>query len=76
MASGEPVRVADVITAVAAAVGRLDLVRLRVLPLRPGEPDSLTADVRRLREEVGWAPSVGLGEGVRLTVDWWQRRRL
>jgi nucleoside-diphosphate-sugar epimerase len=73
MASGEPVRVADVIAAVAKAAGRPDLVRLGAQPLRPGEPDSLTAAVRRLRDEVGWAPSVGLCEGAARTVEWCRR---
>ncbi len=72
MASGRPVRVAEVIAAVAEAAGRPDLVRLGARPLAPGEPDSLTADVRRLREEVGWASSIDLREGAARTVSWWR----
>lgn len=72
MASGEPVRVADVVAAIAAAAGRPELVRLGALPQRPGEPERLTADVRRLREEVGWSPSVDLWEGALRTVEWWR----
>lgn len=72
VASGEPVRVADVVAAIAAAAGRPELVRLGALPQRPGEPERLTADVRRLREEVGWSPSIGLREGAARTVDWWK----
>lgn len=73
MASGEAVRIADVITAVAAAAGRPDLVRRGAQPVARGEPETLTADVRRLRMEVGWAPSIGLREGVARTVDWWRQ---
>ncbi|MFI5004192.1 MAG: NAD-dependent epimerase/dehydratase family protein [Solirubrobacterales bacterium] len=75
MASGEPVRVEEVVAAVAAAAGRPDLVRRGARPGGQGEPDSLTADVRRLRDEVGWAPTVGLHEGVSRTVDWWRQTR-
>jgi nucleoside-diphosphate-sugar epimerase len=71
MASGEPVRVADLVSAIAAAAGRPELVRLGALPQRAGEPERLTADVRRLREEVGWSPSIGLVEGAARTVSWW-----
>jgi nucleoside-diphosphate-sugar epimerase len=72
MASGEPVRVAEVIAAIAEAVRRPELVCLGARPLAPGEPESLTAEVRRLREEVGWAPAVGLREGAARTVSWWR----
>jgi len=72
MASGEPVRVADVVSAIAAATGRPELVRLGALPQRAGDPERLTADVRRLREEVGFRPAVGLAEGAERTVQWWR----
>jgi nucleoside-diphosphate-sugar epimerase len=72
MASGEPVRVAELVAAVADAAGRPELVRLGALPQRPGDPERLTADVRRLREEVGWSPSIDLREGVARTVAWWR----
>jgi nucleoside-diphosphate-sugar epimerase len=73
VASGELVRVADVVGAIAAAAGRPELVRLGALPQRPGDPERLTADVRRLREEVGFRPAVDLAEGARRTVAWWRR---
>ena len=65
-----PVR--DVVAAVAAAAGRPDLVQWGALPQRPGDPPLLEADVRRLREEVGWRPSVPLDEGIARTVEWWK----
>ncbi len=70
VASGEPVRVADVVAAIGASTGRPELVRMGALPQRSGEPERLTADVRRLRKEVGWSPSIDLGESVARTVDW------
>jgi nucleoside-diphosphate-sugar epimerase len=73
MASGEPLRVVDLVGAIAQAAGRPELVRLGALPASPNEPERLTADVRRLREEVGWTPAVGLREGAQLTVGWWRQ---
>jgi nucleoside-diphosphate-sugar epimerase len=73
MASGRPVPVADLVMAVAESAGRPELVRLGARPLAPGEPERLTAEVRRLREEVGWVPAVGLREGAERTVKWWRR---
>jgi nucleoside-diphosphate-sugar epimerase len=72
IASGIPVPVAEVIAAIAAESGRLELVRVGARPQRPGEPGRLTAEVRRLRESTGWSPSIGLREGAALTVDWWK----
>ncbi len=72
MASGEPVRVAEVIAAIAAETGRPELVRLGALPANPAEPERLTADVRRLREEVGWSPALDLSQGAAWTVSWWR----
>lgn len=72
MASGVPTRVKDLVMAIGAAAGRPELVRLGALPQRAGDPERLTADVRRLREEVGWRPSFDLRAGAALTVDWWR----
>ncbi len=73
MASGVPVRVADVIWAVAEATGCPEFVRLGARPAATGEPETMTAEVRRLREEVGWTSTVGLREGVAQTVEWWRQ---
>jgi nucleoside-diphosphate-sugar epimerase len=72
VASGIPVSVADVISAVAVQTGRPELVRMGARSQRPGEPESLTADVRRLREEVGFRLEVDLSEGIERTVAWWR----
>jgi len=72
MASGEPLTIAELVQAIAAAAGRPELVRLGALAANPAEPQRLTAEVRRLREEVGWTPTAGLREGVERTVDWWR----
>jgi nucleoside-diphosphate-sugar epimerase len=73
LGSGVPVQVAEVIAAIAAETGRPGLVRIGARPQRPGESERLTADVRRLREDVGWSPAIDLREGVARTVDWWKQ---
>jgi nucleoside-diphosphate-sugar epimerase len=72
MASGSPVRVRDLIEMIAAAAGRPELVRLGARPGNPNEPDRLTADNRRLREDVGWSPSMPLTAAAEQTVAWWR----
>jgi nucleoside-diphosphate-sugar epimerase len=70
--SGDAVAVRDVISLIAAAAGRPDLVRWGEIPQRPGDPPVLEADVARLRDEVGWTPGIPLEEGIRETVEWWK----
>jgi nucleoside-diphosphate-sugar epimerase len=72
MASGVAVRLRDFIQAIAEAADRPDLVRLGARPAGPNEPASLTAAVSRLRDEVGWTPSLTLAEAAEKTVAWWK----
>jgi nucleoside-diphosphate-sugar epimerase len=74
VASGSPARVRDVVELIAAELGHSDLLRFGAVPTPPGEPPVVTADVRRLREELGWVPRFSLENGVTQTVDWWRRR--
>jgi nucleoside-diphosphate-sugar epimerase len=62
--SGEGVAVRDAVAEIARAAGRPELLELGALPQRPGEPGRLVADVRTLREAVGFVPRIGLREGV------------
>ena len=71
LASGSPIRLRDLIEALAAAAGRPDLVRLGARPAPAGEPDELVADVTRLREEVGWISSSTLERRAADTIRWW-----
>ena len=74
MASGDPVRVRDLVEALARAAGRPDLLRLGARPASPDEPAELTADARRLRDEVGWSPARSLADRAAETVGWWRER--
>ncbi|HWS87095.1 MAG TPA: NAD(P)-dependent oxidoreductase [Pyrinomonadaceae bacterium] len=74
IASGRPVSLAEVIDKVAVRLGRSHLVRLGAVPAPAGEPPSLTAEVARLREEVGWSPGYSLDEGLEETIEWWRSR--
>jgi nucleoside-diphosphate-sugar epimerase len=73
IARGEPVAVSRVLELIASEIGRPELVLRGALPSRPDEPPLLVADVRRLREEVGFIPRVGLEQGIRDCVRWWRQ---
>jgi nucleoside-diphosphate-sugar epimerase len=72
--SGEGVTVRRVVELIAAAAGRPELLDVGVLPSRAGEPAVLVADTTRLRDEAGFAPAIGLQEGIAQTVEWWGSR--
>lgn len=72
VASGHCCTIRQMVTLLAETVGRPELVGWGALPTREGEPHQLVADVRRLREEVGFVPQVDLENGVRRTVAWWR----
>jgi nucleoside-diphosphate-sugar epimerase len=72
--SGEPVRVADLMSAVSSAIGRPALVRLGALPNRDWEPMFVCGSNGRLREATGWSPRRGRTEGIQSTVEWWRER--
>lgn len=74
VASGRPVALKELITALGEAAERPELVALGARAANPAEPAVLTADVARLRDEVGWAPTRSLAEAARETMAWWTAR--
>jgi nucleoside-diphosphate-sugar epimerase len=73
VASGEPRPIRDLITALADAAGRPDLLRIGARPSNPSEPAELTAAVDRLRDEVGWRAARTLEQRAADTIAWWRR---
>ncbi len=39
------------------------------IPKRPGEPDSTYADIRRVKEDLGWLPKVAFEDGLQIMLD-------
>jgi len=74
IASGRPVALRDVIEAVARHAGAPGLVRLGSRPAPENDPPLLLANIKRLRDEVGWTPRYDLEGGIEHTVNWWRER--
>ncbi|MCX6030220.1 MAG: NAD(P)-dependent oxidoreductase [Chloroflexi bacterium] len=72
VASGQPISIRDLVYRIAAKLGRADLIQLGAVPTPANEPPLLVADVRRLRDEVGWRPAYDLETGLARTIDWWR----
>ena len=62
--SGESVPIAQLVEQLGRLCGAPQLVQLGALPARAGEPEELVADTARLREEVGFTPSLTLEQGL------------
>lgn len=69
IASGVPVHIGDLAGAVADLVGRPDLLTVED---GPADNARVTADITRLRDEVGWRPRHDRREALAATVRWWQ----
>ncbi|MEW6141324.1 MAG: NAD(P)-dependent oxidoreductase [Thermodesulfobacteriota bacterium] len=71
--SGIPVALKDIVEAIAAKIGRPDLLRLGALQSDPSEARLVVADIRRLSQEVKWSPTWSLSEGLDHTIEWHRR---
>ncbi len=71
--SGEPITIRAVVSRLAELVGRPELVDFGAIEPSPGDPPLVLADVRKLRDVVGWTPRWTLTDGLADTVRWWQR---
>jgi nucleoside-diphosphate-sugar epimerase len=64
--------VREVVERLAHMIGEPDLVDIGALAHRPGEPEVLWADTRRLTDVVDWRPARSLDKGLEETVAWWR----
>lgn len=72
--SGHAVPVRTVVELLAAAGDRGDLVRFGARPTPAGDPPRLEADIRILRDEIGFSPAIALERGLAETYAWWCQR--
>jgi nucleoside-diphosphate-sugar epimerase len=69
VASGAPARIRDVVAALARIMQKEHLVHFSS---SGSLPDTVVADVARLREEVHWTPLRTFEERLQQTCDWWR----
>ena len=72
--SGEPVTVRQIASQIAAIVGHPELVKLGTQPYAPEDSPRIIADNSRLSKHTAWHRRYSLEDGLRQTVDWWQKR--
>jgi nucleoside-diphosphate-sugar epimerase len=72
IASGRPIALKEVICKIGEKLKQPKLIRLGDIPSPKDEPPLLVADVKRLKEEVGWAPKYDIDSGLDQTIKWWK----
>jgi len=74
VASGTGVALRELAERIARLLDAEELLQIGALAMPVGEPPALVADVRRLRDEVGFAPGIGLDDGLAAVIAWWRSR--
>lgn len=62
--SGEPRTVRSIVEAIGAALGRPDLLHFGAIEPPPDDPPSIVASTARLRDQIGFRPTVPLADGI------------
>ena len=71
--SGSPVAIGEVAAKVARLLGKEDLIRIGALDYRHGEAMEYYVDTNKARLTLDWAASVSFDEGLRRTVEYYQK---
>jgi nucleoside-diphosphate-sugar epimerase len=74
IANGQRTTLNELLEVVKKLVGKSD-VRPEYKESRAGDVRHSLADITKAREMLGYEPRVGLEEGLRHTIDWWQQSR-
>ncbi len=74
VANGERVSLNELLAAIKAITGKVE-VTAEYLPERKGDVKHSQADNARAVEWLGYEKLIGLEEGLRKTIDWWQASR-
>ena len=72
--NGERTTLNELLREVKTLLGKTD-IEADYQPARAGDVRHSLADTHRARTLLGFEPSVGLKEGLKRTIDWWQQSR-
>jgi nucleoside-diphosphate-sugar epimerase len=71
--SGRPIAVRDVLEEIGRQLDRRELIQFGARSSTSG-PESLWANVQRLKSETAWLPHFTLATGIKQTIEWWKSR--
>lgn len=73
IASGNGVKIADVVKEVAKIAGKTELLKIGTLPDSKSEPLQIVADTTRLNKEVKWQNDISLAAKLKGAFEWWEK---
>lgn len=73
VAAGKDTSVLQLVDMINEILGKR--VKPELLPVRAGDVFRTNADISRIEKVLGFKPAVDFAEGLRKTVDWWQRQK-
>lgn len=73
ISSGSPEALIEIVKIIGAIAGEDAKLRFGALVDRPDDPPLILGDNRKLRS-TGWAPEVGLKEGLSEAFEWWRKK--
>jgi len=74
VASGESCTLREIGETIMRQIEGNGRIEFGALPNRPDDPGVLTADVSRLRDDLGWSPHYILESGLTDSISWWKRK--
>jgi nucleoside-diphosphate-sugar epimerase len=72
IASGQAITIRSFVEEIAKQLDMPGKVDFGAIEPAPGDPPMVSADTRKLREEVGWTPRWSLNDGIAETISWWK----
>jgi nucleoside-diphosphate-sugar epimerase len=72
VASGQAVRLKDIVLRIGHRIGRPELVQLGAIPAAATDTPLVVADVTRLESALAWKPRISLDAGLDATIEWWR----
>ena len=74
VASGQPVRIRDIVLKIARKLGRQDDVEQNSTSMNKADSPFVVGDITRLRDAVGWRPRFDLDQGLESSISWWEKQ--
>lgn len=70
---GQDIKIRDYVQLIHKVSGSKSELNIGALPTRPGEIWQMYADNRKAKNLLGWSPRIDLEEGMKMTIEWYQR---
>jgi nucleoside-diphosphate-sugar epimerase len=75
LGTGVQTTLAEIVSTLESIAGAPLTAEWNTMPARPWDTETWVADTTRLRQALGWVPTVSVREGLALSVEWFRANR-